>query len=679
VGKKEKAGGSKMTKSYGWAGTILKVDLTNGKIEKASTSEYQPEKFIGGVGLSCKIYWDMGCPGTGPFDPNNPVLVSVGPMTGLPGPFNRGQICGIGAMNYPKPQFSYSGFGGMFPAAMKYAGYDVIVVTGKSKTPVYLDIQDEEVIIRDARHIWGTDIVECQKTITEKNPKGSVMAIGPAGENLSASAVVANETGNTAGQGGFGAVMGSKNLKAISVKGSGSINIADAEAFRNVVETCDNKETWSEGAAQAWARSPLCGGDVQKEMVAKYRKKFGGSYGCPYQCMGFYKVPGIGSGGAMCASWWYGFWKPDKESLKTTWKANVLAQNLGINHFDLLAIVKIIGETLEEGLMTIKDWEEKAGLGSLPDWIGGSVPEDEFLESLVTDIALGKSIFSQGVNKAMHQIAGKVNNGEAVKKIVDLEFPAWGYPQHYYGWLGLCLHVALDTRDSGNSTDGYLAFNRDSVYDIPQKVLGDHFGVPYGTSTFAHAEGSGEKAVWEDIEIQTKFETAQQSLRNSITMCNFASLPDAYFHPEIGMDVRVFQSRVFSATTGVKLDIDALWIAGERIWNLRRAINIKVEGRSRDMDTYVDNFFDVEWFDEQDSGGTMGSDGASEEELGEGSKSHMRVYTAYIDRKKFEALKDRYYRLAGWDVMTGWPTRTKLEELDLKDVADQLETMTVTK
>ncbi|MBW2368010.1 MAG: hypothetical protein JRH15_09005, partial [Deltaproteobacteria bacterium] len=299
------------TDTYGWAGTVLLVNLTDKEIRKVPTQNYAPEKFIGGVGLCSKIYWDMGCPGKEAFDPKNPVMVAVGPMTGIPGPFNRGEICGIGAQNYPKPQFTYSGFGGSFPAAMKYAGYDAIVITGKADKPVYLDIRNDAVEIRDAADLWGLDLFEVQETLMSRAPRASVLAIGPAGENLSPTAIVANETTSSAGQGGFGAVMGSKNLKAISAKGTKVVKIARPEELRKVVKSCHQDGKWLTGASQPFCREPLCGGEAADELVSKYRTGLTGPYGCPYQCIGFYDMPGVGKGGGMCASWWYGFYRAD--------------------------------------------------------------------------------------------------------------------------------------------------------------------------------------------------------------------------------------------------------------------------------------------------------------------------------------------------------------------------------
>jgi len=644
-----------MKNLYGWTGTVLHINLSSRKITRIPTANFEPEKFIGGVGLSAKIFWDMGCPNVAALDMESPFIISTGPLTGLPGPFNRAEICGIGAQNYPEEQFTYSGIGGNFPSQLKYAGYDAIVILGKAKQPVYLSIQDDDVEIKDANSIWGLDLIETQRVLKNNDPKASVLAIGPAGENLCRCSVVATDTGSTAGQGGFGAVLGSKNLKAIRVKGSGKINIAKPDGFLKLITEMNAKGSWSKGAAQRWARAPLCGGEVGKELTKTYRIKFSGPYGCPYQCMGFYDVPGIGKGAAMCASWWYGFLRQEPEAAKAVWEANMFAQKLGINHFELLALIMIVAESIFEGIATPDEWIG-VGVSPLPEILGGPAKDHDFLTTMLLKISEGNSPFSHGILRARDHILEGFQNKEEIKKLIEIKFPAWGYAAHYYGWLGLCLHVALDTRDSGNSTDGYLALNRDNVNGIPLDILGKHFGVPYGPSTFAHAEGTSDvEAVWEGIEYQTAWEIDNQQLRNSLPICNFASLPDAYFHPP-EMDIRIFESKVFSLVTGINLDPGNLARTGERIWNMRRAIMVKRENRSREKDTYLDSFFNTRWPDIQD-----------------GSGGDLYEFTAFIDKNRFEALKDRFYILRGWDVGTGRPTRSKLEELGLKDVADVLE------
>ncbi|UCD58985.1 MAG: hypothetical protein JSV16_07735, partial [Candidatus Hydrogenedentota bacterium] len=638
---------AEMTRLSGWAGEVIHVDLTSRKASKVPTEEYEPAKFIGGVGLSTKIFWETGCPEVAAFDPASPLIISVGPLTGLPGPFNRAEICGVGAQNYPEEQFTYSGFGGTFPSELKYAGYDAVVITGKADNPVYVSICDDDIAIRDASDLWGLDIFEAQKALAADDPKLSVLTIGPAGENRSRMAIVATETGSTAGQGGFGAVMGSKNLKAIAVRGTGSVNIARPDDFLKLLAKIKKKGEWSEGGFQRFGRTPLCGGDVEEQLTRRHRKKFSGPYGCPYQCMGFYDMPGVGKGAAMCASWWYGWFS---QNARSAWEAQLVAQKLGINHFDLLGLMALVAESLGGGIMTPEEWGA-VGLPDVPDVIGGSATDHQFLTSLLYGIADGTSLFSGGVARAMQHVIGRVKNKEALKELVAIRYPAWGYLNHYYGWLGLCLHVATDTRDAGNSTDGYLSFNREDEHNIPLSSLGEHFGVPYGMSTYAHPDRDKVTPEYEGVERQTVWVQENQCLKNSLPVCNFASLPDSFFNPP-EMDIRVFMSKGFVAATGVDMDVRELSKAGERIWNLRRAVMVKGEGRTRAKDTYADGFFDKPWVDFQHGG---------------------HVLTALICRDWFEALKDRFYELRGWDVKTGWPTRGKLEELDLKDVADELE------
>jgi len=131
-----------MSRIYGWAGKVLQVDLTDETINKVPTTNYKPQEFIGGVGFNAKIFWELGCPKVDAFDPRNPLIISVGPLTGIYGPFGKGEVCSISPQCYPDELFTYSGFGGVFPAKMKYAGYDSIVISGKADGPVYLSIHD---------------------------------------------------------------------------------------------------------------------------------------------------------------------------------------------------------------------------------------------------------------------------------------------------------------------------------------------------------------------------------------------------------------------------------------------------------------------------------------------------------------------------------------------------------
>jgi aldehyde:ferredoxin oxidoreductase len=645
-----------MKKLNGWAGKVLHVDLTDGSFTQVPTEEYEPEKYIGGIGLNYKIFWDLGCPKVAAFDPENPLIIGVGPLTGVPGPFGRAEVCSISPQSYPDELFTYSGFGGKWPSELKYAGYDAVVVVGKAEKPVYVSIHDQDVKIMDASHLWGLDTHETQRVIMQDDPDTSVVCMGRAGENLSRNAVMVNETGNTAGQGGFGAVMGSKNLKAIAVHGTGGVNIAKPDELMTFIAERKAKGEWFTGASNSWARSPYTGEPVESEMVEKYRKKINGCFGCPYQCNAFYDMPGVGKGTAMCASWWYAKMNQDA---KATWEAVTLAQRLGINHFDLYGIWEVLKTIVKEKLLTKEEWNEY-GLPPIPHFWGGDASDHEFNTALMQGIAEGSSLFAEGGARGLFGLLEKLKDRDELKNLVEVLFPIHGQPAHYFGWLGWALLASVDTRDSADSSDAIMTFAESSasVFEEggdPVEVARDtaaHFGVPWGKSNYAHAEGGEVEAVYDRIEEQVAWTHRNHSLKNALTMCNFASLPDQYFDPP-EMDIRIFESQVFSMVTGVEMDVDELWKAGDRIWTLRRAVGVMREGRTRKQDTLQDAMFDTVWSEEHP---------ATFEKL-----------DTQIDRQKFEALKGRYYDLCGWSVDKGWPTRETLEKLDMVEIADELE------
>jgi len=647
--------------SYGWAGKILFVDLTNRKITKVPTADYEPEKFIGGVGLNTKIFWELGCPKVDAFDPDNPLLISVGPLTGLSGPFNRAEVCSISPQSYPKELFSYSGIGGKWPSELKYAGYDGMVISGKADKPVYISVHDEDVQIKDAADLWGKDTHETQKVLIANDPGVSVLVIGPAGENLSRIAIILNESGNAAGQGGFGGVMGSKNLKAIAVRGTGGVKIANPDGFLGLIRQMKKRDEWSKSMAQSAFRVPLASRKVRTEMVEKYRKRFTGCSRCPYQCYSYYSVPGKGEGAGICAGWWWD--SPHRRanppsSTEAVWEAQLISQKLGINHFELSGGTCFISAAFGEGALT----EEDLGL-PIAKRFGGKATDHEFLKALLHGIADGSSPFSKGTARAAEDFA-KAAGSEEVMKIYERYFPIWGQTGHFYEYLGLALHVVTDTRDTGDSTDEYLDFGPgldlgpDSLFilgtgtDAGALTLAEHFGVPGSWSTYL----SGQE-VYEGIERLTFWVSCSHNLKNSLPLCNWASLPSCHFNPP-EMDVRIFEAKLYSAVTGIDTDVEGIWKAGERIANLKRAVMLRRENRTREEETYPNEFFEKQW----NTGGFLG-----------GTTVLSAVVAAQLDRDKFEALKDRYYQLCGWDVKTGWPTRLKLEELGLKDVANELE------
>jgi aldehyde:ferredoxin oxidoreductase len=203
----------------GWAGKILRVDLSTGKIWTEPSLEYG-RKYIGGRGLAARIAWNEIPPGTGPFDPENRLILSVGPLTGTSAPNSgRATVCSLSPQAFPYEWFSYSSVGGYWGPTLKYAGYDAIVVQGESSQPVYLWVDDARVELRDARELWGKGTFATQEHLMREHGSDiRALTIGQAGENRCRIAIIASGSASAAGQGGFGAVMGSKNLKAIAAR-----------------------------------------------------------------------------------------------------------------------------------------------------------------------------------------------------------------------------------------------------------------------------------------------------------------------------------------------------------------------------------------------------------------------------------------------------------------------------
>jgi aldehyde:ferredoxin oxidoreductase len=238
----------------GYTGKILRLNLTAGKISIINTEKYQ--QWGGGHGMGSAIFWDLvKNKAISGFDPANIVTIMTSPLSGtlVPGASARTEVQGIGVQSSPVEWFTRSNFGGRFAPMLKYAGWDGIVVEGKADKPVWIDIRNDKVRIKDAGHLWGLDTWQTQEKIwaevmegqafgdwmkvggkdseARTTQKPAVLTIGPAGENLGRIACLIHDVANASGQGGFGGVWGSKNLKAISVIGTGSIKVSDPNAL----------------------------------------------------------------------------------------------------------------------------------------------------------------------------------------------------------------------------------------------------------------------------------------------------------------------------------------------------------------------------------------------------------------------------------------------------------------
>ena len=210
---------------------ILKINLTSKEISDINLETNEYELFIGGAGLAAKILYPMLNESIDPLGPENPLLFMAGSLAGTLAPnCGRHLVCARSPLT---GIWGESNSGGFWGAELKLAGWDGILIIGKSQQPVYILVNDEHVEIKDAKNFWGKNVLETESAIKEELniPKVKIASIGIGGENLVKFAAVMNDEGRAAGRTGMGAVMGSKNLKAIAVKGSKKLDLADPEKF----------------------------------------------------------------------------------------------------------------------------------------------------------------------------------------------------------------------------------------------------------------------------------------------------------------------------------------------------------------------------------------------------------------------------------------------------------------
>ncbi len=202
---------------YGYNGKILRLNLKQKTYKVEDLNLETAKKYVGGRGLGTKILADEVDPSIEPLSPENKLVIISGPLTGTPTPTGGRYM--VVTKSPLSGTIACSNSGGYWGAELKAAGYDVIIVEDKAEKPVYININDNQIDIKDAEFLWGKTVSETTKELEEDHQDSKVLTIGPGGENLSKLAAIMNDTDRAAGRSGVGAVMGSKNLKAINCEG----------------------------------------------------------------------------------------------------------------------------------------------------------------------------------------------------------------------------------------------------------------------------------------------------------------------------------------------------------------------------------------------------------------------------------------------------------------------------
>ncbi len=361
-----------------YGGTILRIDLTKGTVKREPTAPYARE-MLGGRGISAAIVYDAVGPDVGALDPGNVISISAGPLCGVAVTGGRTDIV---AKSPETKNLGSSNFGGRFSPELKYAGYDNIIIQGKSEKPVYIAVNNDHVEIRDATDIWGKDTYETSIMIRKDlgDPDVEILSIGPAAEKLIPFSCLRHGVGNAGGRGGMGTVLGSKNLKAIAVRGTNGIKPADLDKF-----TALNMEIWEKlkkmpiaqeysqygttrildscgpiGSVSSFANfqhyyePPRTGDETSFGILKKYIVNRAGCFYCPIRCMEMCTIPGIGSGVISCENYVAPLLM-DIRDYHLVWEVALLCQKYGL---DVVSFSNIMGwcmELFERGIITEKD------------------------------------------------------------------------------------------------------------------------------------------------------------------------------------------------------------------------------------------------------------------------------------------------------------------------------------
>lgn len=370
--------------SNGYAGNILRVDLSKNKISKEKLSRDLINNFIGGRGINIKILYDEVPPEVKPLDPENRVVIGAGPLSGTLAP--AAGRCQCTTKSALTGILGDSNVGGHFGPELKFAGYDHIIISGKSTKPVYLWINNDEIELRDAGDLWGLDTWATTLAIQEKlgDKDVQVLTIGQAGENLVKYSALISNLGRAAGRGGLGAVFGSKHLKAIAVRGTKGVTIAKPNDFLKMADQCFRRicndpglrQRSIEGTpsilvvanAQGWIgyknmqfssnneiTNKLCA-----ESFLKYSIKSKACFNCPIHCGHYYVV----KNGPLTGTQAEGIEvqviiamgiKTGVDYYPAVLKANELANRYGLDAPSLGDMISWAMECFEKGILTEED------------------------------------------------------------------------------------------------------------------------------------------------------------------------------------------------------------------------------------------------------------------------------------------------------------------------------------
>ncbi len=607
---------------FGYHGRFLRVDLNSRETGTLELEEEHLKNFIGGAGLAARLIYDRVVPDMDPLAPDSPLIFAVGPFTGTTIPMvSRSAVCGISPLT---GLWGEATTGGVFPFRLKESGFDGIFITGKADRPVYLYLNNGSAEIRDASHLWGKDTYQVQKMLKDelKNAGLSVSCIGTAGENLVKYACVINDRGRAAGRCGLGALMGSKNLKAVAAAGNLKADLASADKIaeltrqsRDTISANFMSVAFREYGTLLYMDMGMVLGDVPagyftksvfptKEITGQalrqaYTVTNYACHGCPIACgrvvrhfrKDLDEVDGpefetTTAFGPLCMNY-------DLDSIV---QANHLCNAHGIDTISAGVSIAYAMHLYEKGILS----EDRAGMKIA--WGDGKAIV-RLVEMIIKRKGIG-DLLAEGTRRMAEELGADPSEAAHVK---GLEMPM----HDARAFTGMAISYATGPRGACHLKGDY--YNIDLAAAVPELGImpGDRF----------QSEGKAETAA--------KFQNFKDMF-DSLLLCKFAPLSLTQI------------AEILSNITGWDYTPANLNTAGERSINIKRAISNKL-GVSRKDDRLPSVCTAI---------------------LKEGNTAGKSP--------DMDVLLKEYYDFRKWDWSTGKPTREKLVELGLGDAARDL-------
>jgi len=630
--------------AYAYDRKILYVDLTNRKISNEEISRKMIDTWLGGRGINTKILWDRVKKGTDPLGPDSILIFGAGSLNGTVAP-----SAGRTNVTFKSPathRYGKSCGGGWWGTYLRFAGYDHMVISGASDKPVYLWIDDDTVEIRDAAHLWGHTVSETNDILKKelRDPNVEIASIGPGGENRVKMGAIMLSITSAMGRAGGGAVMGSKNLKAIAVRGTGALETADNEKFYRVALETRRALARDSGAIglYKYGTAGLVEGVAAAGCMPSYNHRLGsiegvenitgqylnennmlkariGCAGCAINCHRFSEIQEGKYAGYRAAG-------PEYETI------SAFGSGCGVS--DMNAVVRGSGLCNEYGMDTIS-------VGNVIQWTIDSVERGVLTKDEVDELELSWGN-SDTVLEMIRKIAYREGFGDLLAEGVKTASETIGKGSEKWAIQargleqsncrtrpakGYALAFAVNPKGPDHLMNAaIMEFGMTKeARDLVKKLTGDEkYATPYTTEKRADIIRWGEDCM---------------AVSDCLGVCMFASTTAYSVSPGV-------MAQLFSASTGIEINEEEIMCIGRRIVTLERAYNIR-EGHERKNDTLPYMLM--------------------HEKIVEGPQK------GFINsQEELDTMLDDYYTLHDWDLKTGWPTEETYKKLGLDFVIHEL-------